>query len=100
MSINPNTGFADNADWGLIPDHMHGAVQRYLTHGISGGSFLTEVLSDSLTGAVSRGDETNREHLVGWALFMVNYMNYNSYGTPEKVKAWIKSGGAAANNPI
>lgn len=83
-----------HADWSLIPDHMRGGVERYVMHGISGGSFLTLLFSGaSLTDVVGRADEENQACLVGWARFLYNCVPAACKGSPEAVHDWIVSGG-------
>ena len=60
------TNFVESAKWELIPDHMRGAVERYVMDGIPGGSFLTALLSGaSLTEVVGRADDDNQGALIG-----------------------------------
>ena len=47
----------------LIPDHMHGAVIRYVEDGIEPGGFLEAVLCNDLKGAVMRADAINKARL-------------------------------------
>lgn len=56
------------ANWDLIPSHMHGAVKRYVMHGIAPGHFLTAAFCN---------------------------MPANSQGSPERFRAWIDRGGLA-----
>lgn len=77
----------------LIPSHMHGAVERYIMHGIPGGSFLNAVLSNDLQGAFARADLENQHAMHGWAQFIYNYLPASAHGSPEQVAEWIASGG-------
>lgn len=72
----------------LIPEHMHGAVERYLEKGIPGGSFLTAVLANDLMGAFGRADLTNQQCMKGWAEFVYNYLPASSHGSYEIVEQW------------
>jgi hypothetical protein len=91
--INPNTGYSDNADWSLIPEHMQGGLKRYLTSGIGPGHFLTAVLSNDLISAVSRADDTNINRLPDYVRFFYNYVHPHAFGSPKAVEEWIKQGG-------
>jgi hypothetical protein len=75
----------------LIPEHMRGTVRRYFLKGIPPGSFLTAVLSNDLMGALNRGDEENRNALPQYGAFLYNYVPNGSFGSPERVKAWLAS---------
>lgn len=75
----------------LIPSHMHGAVRRYFFNGIAPGSFLTAVLSNDLMGALGKGDDENRNALPQYGVFLYNYVPAGSFGSPERVNAWLAS---------
>jgi len=88
------TYYDPHADWTLIPDHMRGAVERYVMHGIPGGSFLNAIVSGApLTEVVARADDANQNALKGWASFIYNCAPSPCHGSPDKVTAWIASGG-------
>lgn len=72
-------------------EHMVGAVQRYLEHGISPGSFLTSVITNNLSGAVAHGDEDNIRHLADWVKFFYNHTPSNSWGSVETMEDYMKS---------
>jgi hypothetical protein len=76
-----------------LPTHMHGGIARYIVRGIPPGSFLTAVLSNDLMGAFGKADDENRDALFEWARFIYNFAPTGCHGSPEKVSAWISSGG-------
>jgi len=78
----------------IVPRHMRGAVERYVLHGIPPGSFLSAVVSFDLDGAARAADEINARKLLDWVGFFNNYAPGNCYGSPERLKDWIKQGGA------
>lgn len=84
------------ADWDLIPSHMHGAVRRYVMHGIAPGQFLTAVLCNDLKEAFARADDDNTAAMLGWVRFMHNYMPANSQGSLDQFRAWLERGGLAS----
>lgn len=77
----------------LIPSHMTDAIKLYVLHGIPPGSFLTAVLSNDLFEAVGRADDANQQALVGWVLFLYNYVPSGCKGSPEHYREWIARGG-------
>lgn len=80
----------------LIPQHMmHGAIARYIEHGIRPGHFLTALLSNDFMEAMGRADSENMAAIQGWAQFLYNYVPSNCYRSPEKVKAWMAHNGLA-----
>ena len=81
------------ANWSLIPAHMHGAIQRYVMHGVPPGSFLTAVLENNLSEAFAQADDDNARAMRGWVQFLYNFTPGPSQGSPEAVEAWIGRGG-------
>ena len=75
----------------LIPEHMRGGVRRYLEEGIEPGSFLLSLLENNFIRVCRQADATNRELLFVWAEFLWWEMPGGSWGSPEKVEAWMKS---------
>ena len=73
----------------LIPDHMWGAIERYIVRGIPPGSFLTAVLSNDLKGAFINADEVNTDNMRQWVQFLYNYAPGDCWGSPERVEAWL-----------
>jgi len=80
-----------------LPSHMIGSVKRYVLRGIGGGSFLTALFSNDLIGAIGKADAENQEAIGAWAQFLYNSIPGNCHGSPEKVAAWIASGGIAGS---
>jgi len=76
-----------------LPEHMRDAVERYVQHGIAGGSFLTAVLSNRLVQAYGRADEANTAAMQAWAGWLWNDAPGDCWGSPEKVEGWIAIGG-------
>ena len=76
-----------------IPDYMRGGLDSYVRKGIKPGDFLLAVLSNDLIEAVGRADGNNARNLVAYVGFMYNVMPSASWGSPAKVKAWIKQRG-------
>lgn len=75
----------------LIPQHMRGAVRRYFLEGIPPGSFLTAVLTNNLMDALGYADDDNRHALPSYGEFLYNHVPAASFGSPDRVKAWIDS---------
>ena len=77
-------------DYSGIPEHMRESVRLYLEHGLKPGSFLTAILEDKLVESVAQVDNINIAQIVSWAKFLWNEMPMGSWGSKEKVEAWIK----------
>lgn len=81
-----------------VPPHMHGAVQRYMTHGISPGGFLYAVLSNDLKGAFGKADDTNSYYLHQWVEYVVWDLPALAQGSPERVQTWMAHNGLSGMN--
>ena len=81
-------------DSDLAPAKIVGSLMLYRDHGVPTGSFLEAVLENNLSEAVGRADCHNLEalpHIVAW---VYNCMWAEAWGSPKKVKAWLKHKGA------
>ena len=76
-------------DWDKCPISVRRSLQRYYEDHVSVGDFLTAVLSNDLMKALTRADHVNRHCLFEICRFIHNALPMGSYGTPEKVKAWV-----------
>ena len=77
-------------DYSGIPEHMRRGVKLYLKQGLRPGEFLTAILENNLVQSVCRADQINLAQIVEWAKFLYNEMPMGSWGSKEKVNAWIK----------
>ena len=76
-----------------LPEYMHEGVCGYIRHGHQVGGFLTALFSNDLMEAVTRADDCNCACMLNWARFVYNEMPSDSWGSPEKVRAWQERGG-------
>jgi hypothetical protein len=73
-----------------IPEHCRAPLLAYIEHGRPTGDFLKMILSGcSWFTAVTWADDTNREHLLRYAQFLLNDAPQECWGSPDKVRAWI-----------
>lgn len=77
----------------LIPEHMQGAMERWIEHGMLPGSFLQAVLSNDLFDAVGRADDLNRRILPDYVVYLYSYAPSECFGSREKVQQWYIRGG-------
>lgn len=77
----------------MIPQHMWGAVRRWVDQGIEGGSFLMAVMNNDFMGAVSKADDSNILCLKQWAMFVYNDLPSGCWGSEEKCNSWTQKGG-------
>lgn len=77
----------------LIPEHMHGAILRYVENGIPPGSFLEAVLCNQFKEAFQRADSTNIENMKGYAEYVYWYLPSACHGSPTVVAQWIAQRG-------
>lgn len=74
----------------LAPTVVVGSLKMYRDYGAPPGSFVKAILENNLRKAVGRADCANLEalpHIVAW---VYSYMPRDAWGSPEKVKAWLK----------
>lgn len=74
-----------------VPEGLIGGLVRYIIHGIQPGQFLTAVLSNDLMEAFGRADLESREAMFQIVLFLYNDAPGASFGSPERMAAWIKA---------
>ena len=80
-------------DYDKVPaPHMVEGVQNYIDYGLPPGGFLTAVLENSLSAA-AHADHINIHLLKEWHQFCYWELPHNAWGSREKVKDWISSGG-------
>ena len=73
-----------------IPQHMHGAITRYIVDGFPPGDFLEAVLCNDLKGAVERADAENLAALAQWVKWLYGEVPYVCWGSVENVRKWIE----------
>ena len=76
-----------------LPHHMRDGVERYVLHGIPGGSFMTELFANRLVQAFGRADEVNTAAMREWASWLYNDAPGDCWGSPMAVSEWIAAGG-------
>ena len=75
----------------MIPKHTKEAIDRYVEQGYPTGDFLRAVLTNNLYDAACYADNENRDALYDIVIYLFNYLPYCSFGTIEKVKAWLQA---------
>jgi hypothetical protein len=75
-----------------LPDHIRDGLVSYLRYGLPPGSFLEAVLANDLADACARADIENRYRLFDYVYVLHNYAPSDSWGSREKVRAWIEKG--------
>lgn len=83
----------DDEGWQLLPEHMRGAVERYLSDGIPPGGFLEAVICNDLAGAVGRADPTNRRRLTDIVCFFMWHTPLRCWGSVPQYADWCLNGG-------
>jgi len=73
-----------------VPVHTLPGLKRYIENHIEPGGFLSAVLSNDLKESFGRADQENREHLFDIVNFLYNEAPATCWGSPEKVKAWLR----------
>lgn len=73
----------------FIPVYMMGAIRRYIEEGIPPGHFLTAVICNNLSDAVSYADDVNVANLPAYVGYFYNRAPSTCWGSREKMDAWI-----------
>jgi hypothetical protein len=70
-----------------LQDHID-AIDLYLAGGCEPGSCTNAILENDLFGACSHADLTSRYLLFDIVQYLYNRAPFDSWGTPERVRAW------------
>lgn len=74
-----------------IPDHMMAALLRYMNDGVEPGDFLSAVIRNDLSEAVSRADSTNIQIIPEYVRYLYNEAPQGCWGSESKFKDWIRA---------
>lgn len=77
-----------------IPELIAGGLERYIDHGIPTGGFLRACLENDFVSACSRANFISADELTALALFLTFEMPPLSWGSRERVSAWLEAGRA------
>lgn len=89
-NINKNYVLAGAAEWRVDRDYFD-PIFNYLVHGYEPGSFFTALLANDFMGAIARSHPGNRvENLKALCGWIQDRTPRESFGSYEKVDAWIK----------
>ena len=78
-----------------IPEYMREGLALYIVKGILPGNFLTQVLEDSLKGAIWAADCTNIQRLYAYIEWLSMNAPVECWGNRRRVRKWIDRGGFA-----
>lgn len=73
----------------MLPEHMQGAMKRYLENGIEPGGFLYAILTNDLKGAVTRADHINIKLIPEIVSYCVSEIPASAWGSVAKVEGWL-----------
>jgi len=79
-----------------IPEHMRAGIELYVNRGILLGSFLRAIICNDLSAAVANADAVNMGLIPVYTAWFYNEAPSTCWGSPEKMKAWMRSKQAAA----
>ena len=79
-------------NYDLLPEHIRGAVQRYIEHHIPPGDFLQAVISNNLEESFGRADDININRMSDIINFFHNEASYQCWGSPKKMEEWLRIG--------
>jgi hypothetical protein len=79
-----------------VPSNIADALRSYALDGIRPGSFTSACIANHFVDAACRaGPLITAAHLMAIAKTLYNDMPSASWGSPAKLEAWVKAGGAA-----
>ena len=79
-----------NLDYSYVPtDYCVAGLKRYFEDHIKPGSFLTALLENDFEKVMRTADPINAGRLPDWARWLHNEPGMLSYGSKEKVAAWL-----------
>jgi len=78
---------------GKLPQHMHGAIMRWINNGTPPGDFLTALLSNDLRETFAKADDTNALCIKDCIIFFYNAAPSGCWGSPENVQSWAAHNG-------
>lgn len=76
-----------------LPEHIQGAVKRYVKHGIIPGDFLQAVICNDLAESFGRADDINIERMSDIVGFFYNEAPGECWGSRAKMMAWAEKVG-------
>lgn len=76
-----------------LPEHMQDDARAYVERGRLSGGFFRAVIGNQLVEAFGRADGVNAAAMQDWARWLYNDAPSACWGSPEKISAWIDSGG-------
>ena len=88
---------SEPVDYSGLPEHMQDVAKLYIELGTPPGGFLEAVLCNRLVESFGKADQINRLAMYAWTTWLWNEAPMGSWGTPEKVDAWIAKGGLRGN---
>ena len=76
-----------------IPERIKGMIDRYVEHGISGGSCLDAILSNNLRESFSRADEEVSACMFEIVKYLYTAVPAACWGSPDLMEKWMRQGG-------
>lgn len=74
-----------------IPAYMHGALVRYIVHGIKPGNFLEAIIDNDLREACGRADDHNTHALPYYVRFFYNEAPAGCWGYTGATAKWCEA---------
>jgi hypothetical protein len=75
--------------YATLPPTMLAPLYAYVLDGVPPGGFLTAVITNDLSGAITKADIANFKHLRRWVLFFHWHTPSACHGSQAHMDAWI-----------
>lgn len=76
-----------------IDDRFLVSLERYVTHGVQPGDFLSSVLANDLFAAIGHADLGGLASLIGLVRFIWNHLPAGCWGSWRAVNLWVARAG-------
>jgi len=97
LDVRQNLALGNAAEYRFmdfaIPARMFDGINRWIERGIYPGDFLTAVIENDLSRAVSHADAENMRNLPAYVGYFYNKAPAGCWGSRERAKRWNAQGG-------
>lgn len=73
-----------------MKQNVRDSLDKYAADRIPTGGFLQSVLENDLVGALGRADPDNKQDIAEIVQYIYNFLPHICWGSPERVKKWLK----------